>query len=433
MRTLIKNIPHHAENTVTVKGFVESVRNLKHVQFLTIRDGSGALQIVNEKSPINEENTSIINSLTEGSAASFTGKVCISPKVKLGGVELQLQSIKLYSLAKSPLPISKDSSLEKKIDNRAVSLRDPAQRLVYQVQTSMITAMNEFWADNDFTIMFSPKIMGTASESGAEVFKIDYFGRDAYLAQSPQFYKQMGVAGGIEKYAEIGPVFRADPSSTPRHNSEFISVDMEVAWIDGHEDIMDLEERFLTHIFERVASAHGKTISKEFGIDITVPKQPFPRITLQEGREILQQKGHFIEENDDLDPAGEKLLGQHFMEAHGHDFVFVTEYPSSVRAFYHMRSENNPMVTKSFDLLYKGTEITTGAQREHRLDILMSQAEEKGLSEAHLQHYFNTFLYGCPPHGGLGLGLGRLLSGMLGQRGITPVTFLPRTMTRITP
>lgn len=194
-----------------------------------------------------------------------------------------------------------------------------------------------------------------------------------------------------------------------------------------------MEEKFLSHIFHRVATTHGEDIEKIFGVQIKVPTLPFPRVTLNEARVILAGKGHHLAADDDLDPAGERLLSQHFQETQGHDFVFATEYPTKIRAFYHMRSEADPTVTKSFDLIYKGVEITTGAQREHRIDILKRQASERGLSETHLQNYFNSFVYGCPPHGGLGLGMGRLLGGMLGQNGITPVTFLPRTMTRLSP
>lgn len=432
-RTLIKDLPGCIDQETIIKGFVETIRDQRFVQFVTIRDASGAVQIVNEKTPENEARSALISQLTVGSTAAFTGKIVTAPKVKLGGLELQLRDINVYTWAKSPLPISADSSFDKKIDQRALSLRFPDQQLIYKVQTTMVAAMHEFWANNDFTIMYSPKLMETASESGAEVFKVDYFNRDAFLAQSPQFYKQMGVAGGIERYAEIGPVFRADPSSTPRHNSEFISVDMEMAWVDSHEDVMAMEEQFLAHVFNKVANAHSAEIEKIFGVKVTVPTLPFPRVTLKEAREILAQKGHHIAVDDDLDPAGERLLGQHFLETQGHDFFFATEYPTKIRAFYHMRSEENPGVTKSFDLMYKGIEITTGAQREHRIDILRQQAAERGLQEEHLQSYFNSFTYGCPPHGGLGLGFGRLLGGMLGQTGITPVTFLPRTMTRLTP
>lgn len=432
-RVMVSEMSNNIGNVGTIKGFVKLIRNQKHVQFVVVQDASGQAQIVNEKSPENSNLTDMIDTLTEGSAVSFTGNIVSAPKVKMGGVEMQLRDMTIHSLAQSPLPITAESSYDKQLDHRALSLRRPDQQLIYNVQTSMLASTVNFWRENDFTIMFSPKLMATASESGAEVFEVGYFDRKAYLAQSPQFYKQLGVAGGIERYAEIGPVFRADPSSTPRHNSEFISVDMEMAWIESHEDVMHMQERWLARVFEDVAKAHGDDIRQTFNIDFCVPELPFPRITLNEGREILASKGHVIAPNDDLDPQGERMLGQHFKETQGHEFFFATEYPTKIRAFYHMRSENDPSVTKSFDLIYKGIEITTGAQREHRLGILKQQAAERGLHPNVLKHYFESFAYGCPPHGGLGLGFGRLLAGMVGQNGMGAVTFLPRTMTRLTP
>ncbi len=356
-----------------------------------------------------------------------------APKAKLGGVELKASSVDVHSIAKSPLPISADSSPEKRIDFRQVSLRSEKDQLIFQVQTTAEAAMVDFWNKEKFTIMHSPKLMGTPSESGAEVFEVQYFDRKAYLAQSPQFYKQLAIAGGIEKYAEIGPVFRADPSSTTRHNSEFTGVDMEVAWIDSHEDVMELEERFLSHVFQAVAAKHQSDILQVFGVEFAPPALPFPRITLDDAKELLAEKGHILSALDDLDPAAERMLGAHFKETTGNDFFFATNYPASVRAFYHMRYEDQPNVTKSFDLIYKGLEITTGAQREHRIDKLREQAVERGMNPAELDGYFNFFAYGVPPHGGCGIGLGRLLSGMLGLNGVTPVTYLPRTMTRLTP
>lgn len=434
-RTLVKDAlgSNQIGQEIKVQGFVESIRNQKYVQFVVLRDPSGQMQIVNEKTPQNQNLTRTISSLTPESTVSIIGTVVEAPKAKLGGVELKIRSIDVHSIATAPLPITEDSSPEKRTDFRQLSLRSEKDQTIFQVQTTAEAAMFEFWKDEGFTIMHSPKLMGTPSESGAEVFEVKYFDKKAYLAQSPQFYKQLAIAGGIEKYAEIGPVFRADPSSTTRHNSEFTGVDMEVAWIDGYEDIMDLEERFLSHTFKAVAGAHKDQIKRVFGVDFEPPTLPFPRVTLVEAKELLATKGHILSDNDDLDPAAERLLGKHFKEETGSDFFFATEYPANVRAFYHMRDEARPNITKSFDLVYKGLEITTGAQREHRVDRLRAQAIERGLNPKELDGYFNFFSYGVPPHGGCGIGMGRLLSGMLGLNGVTPVTFLPRTMTRLTP
>ncbi len=431
-RTLIKDLPEKIGQTVKIQGFVEKVRDQKHVQFVVVREASGSVQVVVEKTPENPLNEQV-SSLTEGSTVTFNGKLVAAPNVKLGGMEIQASDLEIHSIADAPLPIQENSSAELCIDNRHISLRRPEQQLIYSVQTSMEAAMMEYWKNNGFTVMHTPKLMGAASESGAEVFEVKYFDRKAYLAQSPQFYKQMTIAGGVEKYAEIGPIFRADPSATSRHNSEFVGIDMEVAWVDSHKDVMELEESFLRHVFTSVSNDLGPEIEKVFGVDLHIPADPFPRITLPEAKEILAGNGHYLKPEDDLDPQAERMMAKHFKDATGHDFFFATDYPAEVRAFYHMRYEDKPNVTKSFDLIYKGLEITTGAQREHRLDRLEKQAVQKGLNPADLKSYFGFFAHGVPPHGGLGIGLARLLSGMLGQNGVTPVTLLPRTMTRLTP
>lgn len=275
--------------------------------------------------------------------------------------------------------------------------------------------------------------MGTASESGAELFKLEYFGKMAYLAQSPQFYKQMAMAAGLERIFEIGPVFRANPSFTSRHDTEFTSVDVEVSWVESHEDVMRLEEDLLRYAIGEVAVALGAEIRDLFGAEVVVPDVPFPRITLEEARRVLSSRGHTISHKDDLDPEGERMLSEYIKETYGHEFVFVTDYPVDVRAFYHMRYSDRPDITMSFDLLWKGLEVTTGAQREHRYEILRQQAIDKGYVLEPLQHYLDFFRYGCPPHGGFGVGLTRLLMVMLNRKNVREVTYIYRGPNRLTP
>jgi aspartyl-tRNA synthetase len=297
------------------------------------------------------------------------------------------------------------------------------------VQTTAERAMREFAYASGCTEMHTPKLMGTASESGAEVFELGYFGRSAYLAQSPQFYKQMAIAAGVDRVFEVGPVFRAEPSFTSRHATEFTGVDAELAWITGVEDVMDFEERMLAHALRAVAGEHGAAISELYGTEAVVPAVPFPRITMAAAHDVLGTRG----ERADLDPAGERAIAAHVAERTGHEFVFVTEYPASVRPFYHMRLAGQQQLTCSFDLLWRGVEITTGAQREHRYDVLVRQAAEKGLSTEPMRDYLECFRYGCPPHGGFGLGLGRLLMLLLGLESIREATFLFRGPNRLTP
>lgn len=432
-RTLVNNLSSCVDKTVLIMGFVDTIRDQKRMQFLIIRDHTGKAQVVHMKS--DDENTaSIISSLTEESTVIITGKVIDAPNVKLGGLEIQIESIDISSIAESPLPISKSSSLEKQMDWRQISLRTEESFLIFKIQTALEKAMREYWLMNDFIEIHSPKLMGTASESGAELFELDYFKKTkAYLAQSPQFYKQLAMSAGFDKVFEIGPVFRAESSFTPRHATEFTSVDMEISWIDSYTDLMTIEEEWIVYVISSIVKEFGDEITKVFGTELVVPTLPFPRITLNEARCILEADGHVINHKEDLDPQGERLLSDYVAKKYGHEFVFVTDYPADVRAFYHMRSLENPELTDSFDLLWKGVEITTGAQREHRVDKLMQQATEQGFAHDPLAHYFNFFRHGCPPHGGMGIGLARFLMLMLNKANVREVTFIHRGPNRLHP
>ena len=431
-RSFVKDLPAKVGNKVRVCGFVHTLRNKKKRQFLLVQDISGTAQVFHEKAD-NESLAELIGSLTTGSTVEVVGKVVSNPSVKLGGVELVVESLSVSSVAEKPLPMVEDSSLEVCLDWRHISLRFPQNALVMRVQTAFEYALRRFWAERGFLEIHSPKLMGTASESGSELFELDYFGGKAYLAQSPQFYKQMAMAAGLERIFEIGPVFRANPSYTSRHDTEFTSVDVEISWVESHEDVMVLEEEMLQYALAEVFSQLGDEIRNVFGVETKVPALPFPRISLEDARQALASRGHIIDHKADLDPPGERMLSEYIKEQFGHEFVFVTDYPADVRAFYHMRYPDRPKVTKSFDLLWKGLEITTGAQREHRYDALKQQATEKGYSLEPLQHYLNFFRYGCPPHGGFGVGLTRILMVMLERKNVREVTYLYRGPNRLTP
>ncbi|HLH14200.1 MAG TPA: aspartate--tRNA(Asn) ligase, partial [Solirubrobacteraceae bacterium] len=310
----------------------------------------------------------------------------------------------------------------------------PDRRLIFEVQSTAEHAMREYWRKEGFIELHSPKLMGSASESGAELFKVEYFERQAYLAQSPQFYKQMAMAAGFGKVFEVGPVFRANPSFTSRHDTEFTSVDVEIAWIDSHEDVMAFEERWLAHVLGAVAAAHGEQIERTFGARLAAPSLPFPRITLEAAKQLLRDAGHDAPgAGHDLDPPSERALSALVQERDGHEFTFVTDYPTSVRPFYHMRHPQQPTLTRSFDLLWRGIELTTGAQREHRYEQLLAQAHEKGVEVDSIQYYLDFFRFGAPPHGGFGFGLTRLLMQMLAQENVREVTFLYRGPHRLEP
>ncbi len=439
-RTLIRDAREKVGELINLKGFIQAVRDQKSVQFIILRDYTGIIQIVAERSEANKEINEIISTLTRESAIEVTGTVLSNPGVKLGQMELQLKTICVDSLADAVLPIDifgkTETDIDKRSDWRFLDLRKPENQLIFRIQTTVESAMREYWLSKGFVEIHTPKIMGSPSEGGAELFTLDYFGQTASLAQSPQFYKQMAMAAGIERVFEIGPAFRADPSFTSRHATEFTSVDMEMSWVESHYDIMEFEEAWLRHILQTVKEKHGKEISETFGVEIIVPGLPFPKITMEDAQKLLKEKGYRPPEGTktgDIDPQGERLLCEYAKEEYGHEFIFVTDYPVEIRPFYHMRKEDKPGETKSFDLLWKWMEITTGAQREHRYDILMKQASEKGVNHETIQFYLDFFKYGCPPHGGFGFGLARLLAAMLNLKNIRDVVFLHRGPTRLIP
>jgi aspartyl-tRNA synthetase len=424
--------------TVTVAGWVQALRLQRAMQFVILRDHTGTVQLTHRRDGGPLE--AVLDGLTAESAVRVTGQVKANPVVALGGLELIPETVTVENLARAPLPIDDHTGPEGRLDWRFLDVRRrAAARLVFEVQTTVERAMREFAFTEGCTEMHTPKLMGTASESGAEVFELGYFGRKAYLAQSPQFYKQMAIAAGVDRVFEIGPVFRAEPSFTARHATEFTGVDVELAWIDSVEDVMRFEERMLAHLLAAVAAAHGTAIQEHFNTGVTVPRLPFPRLTMAEALQISgtgsagTAPGHADAGRADLDHAGERAVGARVLAETGHEFAFVTEYPASVRPFYHLRPDGKPQLTASFDLLWKGLEITTGAQREHRYDVLLAQAAEKGLRPEPITDYLNCFRYGCPPHGGFGLGLGRLLMVLLGLDSIRDVTFLFRGPNRLTP
>lgn len=439
-RTLVRDAREKVGELIALQGFVQTVRNQKAVQFIILRDHTGLIQVVAERSEANSTLNETIAQLTRESAIQVTGVVVNNPNVKLGQLEVQLKTLSIDSLSDATLPIDvfgkTETDIDKRLDWRFLDLRQPENQLIFRIQTTVEMAMREFWVSNGFVEIHTPKIMGSPSEGGAELFTLEYFGQTASLAQSPQFYKQMAMAAGLDRVFEIGPAFRADPSFTPRHSTEFTSVDMEMSWIDSHQDIMDFEEAWLCHVLKTAREKHGTEIMDAFGVEVIVPSRPFPRVTMDEAQKILRDRGYLPTDETkpgDVDPQGERLLCEYARKQYDHEFIFITDYPIDVRPFYHMRQDGNPAQTKSFDLLWKWMEITTGAQREHRHDVLVKQATGKGVSLDSIQFYLDFFKFGCPPHGGFGFGLARLLAAMLNQKSIREVVFLHRGPTRLIP
>ncbi len=342
-----------------------------------------------------------------------------------------LVALRVLGPATGAPPLAADAPLEVRLDRRHLDLRRPRNRLIFEVQTTVERAMRAWWAEHGFIELHSPKFRATPNMSGRELFTVDYFDRPAYLAQSPQFHKQMAMCAGFERVFEIGPVFRANPLLTSRHDTEFVSVDVEVSWIESHEEVMALEEQWLASVVAAVAEEHGAKVERILGRTIVVPATPFPRITMAEARGVLAGRG--ATPAGDISHDGERLLAAHVAIEHGHELVFLTEYPAAVRPFYHQRLEEGSDLTRSFDLLWHGLEVTTGAQREHRHDRLYAQAAANPARLDVVAGYLDLFRDGCPPHGGFGLGLTRLLICLLGLDDVREATFLPRDRRRLTP
>src|SRR5690554_273735 len=431
-RTLIRNLAALDDGSVTVSGWVDTVRDQKKVQFVVLRDESGALQLVHPRSEENDPIADTISALTHGSFLTVTGRLKHDERVKLGGIEVVVDSMDVATEAIAETPIADDSSPDKRQDWRFLDLRVPRHQLVFRIQTTLEHAWRTYWVERDYIEIHTPKLMASASESRAELFGLEYFETTAYLAQSPQFFKQMAQSAGFGRVFEIAPAFRADPSFTSRHATEFTSVDAELSWIDSHEDVMGMHEELLVAGITAVVAKHGDEIEREFGFALEVPTMPFPRIPLAEAKRIVAERGYEVPRADaDMDPEGERQIAAYVKEKFGHEFVFLTDYDSSIRPFYHMRSETDAGLTKSYDLIYNGVEIATGAQREHRIDVLMAQAREKGLEPEELDFYLDFFRYGVPPHGGFGMGLARVLMLMLRESSIRETTYLFRGPNRL--
>ena len=418
------------EGQVEVQGWIENLRDKKNMQFVVIRDLSGKIQITVVKSETPEV-AEVFSHATLESTVKVVGKAVKNEYVKLGGIEILPESVEITSRAEA-LPIGPESFIDQRLDYRWLDLRQPKNQLIFQVQTVMAAALREFLLERQFIEIHTPKLIPTASESGSEVFEVKYFDRKAYLAQSPQFYKQMAMAAGFERIFECGPVFRAEKSHTKKHATEFTGFDLEFSFINSFEDVMKLEEELLTHMLKRIKERCGEKIKEVFGIDVVVPSLPFPRMKLADVYSELEKRyGFKVEESEkgDLTTEAERLCENLAKEMFGHEFLFITDYSAEKRAFYHMRKDGIP---QGYDLIWKGVEITTGAQREHRYEVLKAQAKEKGLDKD-VEFYLEFFKYGVPPHGGFGLGLDRMIMVLLGVPTIKEAQFLFRGPDRLNP
>jgi len=435
-RTLLIELKNKIGEEVRIRGSVETIRDQGKIIFFIIKDRSASVQAVCWIGN-GEELFNTAKKVTTESIVDVTGIVKEAKQVS-AGYELEIKNLVVDSLAQTPLPIVIEeehsdnlTALNKRLDYRWIDLRSKKNHLMFEVATTMTKALRDYCLENEFTEIQAPRIISAASEGGANVFEVKYFDRKAYLAQSPQFHKQMAMAAGFERVFNVGPVFRAEKSFTTRHLTEYTSFDVEMSYIDSFKDVCEFEESMIKHMLKEVKEKYGETIKEVFGVDVVVPEGKFPFLTVEEAKKKLKDAGIPSKDDGDFSPEEERAIGEIMQKETGSEFVFMIDYPHRQRAFYHMKNSEHPTLALGYDLFWKGVEITTGAQREHRYEELKKNAIERNISEDSLEDYFDYFKYGCPPHGGFAIGTERLLMKLLEVDSVLEATYLPNTPNRL--
>ena len=417
--------------TVKMNGAVHNIRDMGEFAFVILRKAEGLVQCVYEEGKTEFD----LKNLKEESAVEVTGVVELEERAPQD-FELRLTGIRVLSEPAETMPIAinkwkMNTSLETRLSLRPVSLRNVRERAKFKIQEGIVRGFREFLSSQGFTEVHTPKIVSRGAEGGANVFKLNYFNKKAELGQSPQFYKQMMV-GVFDRVFEVAPVFRAEKHNTTRHLNEYIGLDFEMGYIDSFEDVMAMETGFLKYTMELLKSEYKKELDM-LGIDLPSISQ-IPHVRFAEAKQLVSEKyNRKIRNPFDLEPEEEVLIGRYFKEEYDSDFVFVTHYPSKKRPFYAMDDPEDTSVTLSFDLLYKGLEITTGGQRIHDYQMILEKMEKRGMDPEDIKDYLMIFKYGIPPHGGLGIGLERLTMRLLDEQNVRETSLFPRDVTRLEP
>lgn len=421
---------------VTVGGWVQEVRNLGGISFLQLRDSKGVIQVTSLKKR-NTELFELVASIPRESVVKVAGEVKASKEAR-AGFEVLPSSVVVLSRAEAPLPLGVvdkvGADLDTRLNNRFMDLRKEEVRAAFRVRSAVLQGIRGYLVSQGFTEVSTPKIVAAGAEGGSTLFPIRYFDKSAYLAQSPQLYKQSLMGTGLDKVFEIAPAYRAEASDTVRHIAEFTSLDVELSFIESSDDVMDVAEGIVINSLSYVKEHAAKELRKS-GRDIPEPLAPFPRIKYRDAVEMLRSKGMGIEHGEDLGTEGEKLLGDVMAEEKKAELYFITEFPTSLKrsTFYAKRYDDDPELTGYFDLDYKGQEIVSGGQREHRYDVLTEQMRENGLNLESFEFYLRAFRYGMPPHGGFGFGVERYVQKMLDLPNIREAVLFPRDRSRLTP
>lgn len=421
----------HMGEIIRMNGAVHSIRNMGEVAFIILRKPEGLVQCVFEEGTAEFD----LKNLKEESAVEVTGIAALEERAPQG-FEIRLQKIKVLSEPAEGLPLAinkwkMNTSLETKLALRPIILRNVRERAKFKIQEGIVRGFRDFLHSQGFTEVRTPKIVARGAEGGANVFKLDYFNKKAELAQSPQFYKQIMV-GAYDRVFEAAPVFRAEKHNTVRHLNEYVSLDFEMGYIDGFEDIMAMETGFLNYTMELLKREYAKELKL---LDVTLPAADrIPQVRFDKAKKLVAEKyNRKIRNPFDLEPEEEVLIGRYFKEEYDCDFVFITHYPSKKRPFYAMDDPEDARFTLSFDLLFKGLEITTGGQRIHDYQMILDKMEKRGMDPDDIKDYLMIFKYGMPPHGGLGIGLERLTMRLLDEQNIRETALFPRDVTRLEP
>ncbi len=433
VRRLADLTPAMAGKAVAVGGWLEDVRHVGSIAFGLVRLRDGTVQVTAKKGGAAGA-FQVLTTTNRESVVRVRGTVVKNPEARLG-FEIAPESVEVLAAAEAPLPLGVvdkvGADFDTRLDNRALDLRKPAVQAIFRVRALVCHGIREHLAARGFLEVQTPKLTGAGAEGGATLFQTDYFGRKAYLAQSPQLYKQTLMGTGFDRVYEIGPAFRAEPSDTVRHVTEATMFDGELAWIDSQEDVLkELEEVVAAAV--RYVRDHGKDSLEILRANPRVPTTPVPRLRYEDAVERLRESGRGIREGEDIDTEGEKLLGKS-MADEGHEMFYVVEYPSVIKPFYVMVNGDDPESTYSFDLEYRGDELASGGQREHRADKLVARMRELGLDPGSFEFYLKAFRYGMPPHGGWGFGIDRFVWKLLDLPNIREAVLFPRDRHRLVP
>jgi nondiscriminating aspartyl-tRNA synthetase len=416
---------------VRMAGWVAKTRDLGGLKFFILRDREGTIQVIGKKGIVSDAVLKSFEGLMKEDCVIVEGEVKES-KVASVGMELVPSKIEVVSKSLPELPIDVfgkiESGKDKRFDYRFLDLRDPSLQAIFRIKSSALLHIRDYFAKNGFVEVHTPVIQAAGAEGGASLFSVKYYGKDAFLRQSPQLYKQMMMASGMDRVVEIGQAFRAEKFHTPRHVSEFISVDFEQAWVESEEDVMKTLECMVVNALEGIKKDCGSEL-KLLGKEIKVPKLPFMRVTYRELVETLKKAGEKISQGDDIGDVQEKKFGE-IMAAKGHEWYFLTKYPSEIKPFYIMLDGK---VSRGLDLDYKGMEMASGGQREHRPDVLKKVMKEKGLNPDDFKFYTEPFEYGMPMHAGIGFGVERMIEKLLDLPDIKEAILFPRTPERLVP